>query len=77
MFGVMALKGGTNGLKSGGKSGWCIWTKQLGDEAAAKDAASAGGMKETMGPPVELGDEERAEVGRMAKWWASVEEAKL
>jgi hypothetical protein len=77
MFGVMALKGGTNGLRSGEKSGWCIWTKRPGDEAAAKDAASVGGMKETMGPPVELGDEERAEVGRMAKWWASVEEAKL
>jgi hypothetical protein len=91
LFDVVALKGGTNGVRSGEGSGWCVWKMPAASVGGGRardglrpvwtwksgEKPGKGSVDEIVGPPVEFGDEEREEAERLASWWTGVDGAKL
>jgi hypothetical protein len=65
-----SLKGGLVGLISNARSGWCVFKRAESEEDDGRRVREKSvGAEEARGPPVEFGDEERAEAERLMEWW--------
>ncbi|KAF2663795.1 hypothetical protein BT63DRAFT_112152 [Microthyrium microscopicum] len=84
-FEVIGMKGGGAGMKTANGSAWVVFkgaTKDKTKEESPRKkrkTAHAGEGEETelmSGPPVEYGDEERAEAERLKEWWTDLQAKK-